>query len=133
MNTHKIQIEWNSKSVTEVCSILNEGLSQKNKELSENITFTISQMDSSFDSLSLDPGIVIAIINSSVALAVALISTISQIIISNKKAKTQQIEVGLHDGTKIVVPLNANAKDIKNVINGLHEVRTSDIKKMIIS
>jgi hypothetical protein len=133
MNKHKIRIEWDSKSANETSLILAEGLTQINSNLAEVTSFIVPISEDSCETLSLDTGITIALVNSSVALAISLISAIAQVIATKEKAKANQMEICLRDGTKIVLPVNADKKSIDKLFKGLKDVRAMEIDSMLIS
>lgn len=133
MHECQIRIKWDSKSANETASILEEGLTKTKSNFAKITSFKEPPPEESYETLSLDAGITIAIVNSSVALAISLVSAIAQVISSKEPGKSQQMEVCLRNGTKIVIPANADETSMERLLKGLKDVRAIEIESMLIS
>lgn len=130
MKSHRFEILWENKSPQDIISIMKIGLPKVDSVLAGCVDFEVVTEEKSFDTLALDPGITIAIVNSTIALAVALITSIAQVTASQIAARSQQIKICLHDGTKISIPINADKESINRLLSGLHDVQ--ELERIII-
>lgn len=127
MKTHNIPIVWKNKSAYESRSLLSEGFSHSTA-FKNLVSFEIGNKTESIGKFGFDPGVVVAIVSSTVALGTSLLTCIAQIVSANMNKRNAVMEIHLNDGSMVKIPLSATASDIERL---LETIRAIDEVKQI--
>ncbi len=124
MKHYEIPIYWNGHSARETKNMLSEGIARLPSDLQELVTFDIPVTEKPLGTLTLDPGIVIAMVSSSVALAASVLSCIAQIASARMSKHSTIMKATLEDGTSIEIPTSATKSEIEALLGAVSSLQS---------